>query len=442
VASLLLRAGRIIDPAADRDEAGDLRIDDGRIVAVGPADASCGAPGRAADRTLDCTGLLVVPGLIDLHVHLREPPVPGAQAADLAETIASGAAAAVAGGFTTICAMPNTQPPIDGPEAVARYIARGREAALARVLPVGCLTRGRAGREPADLAAMRGAGAAMFSDDGADVADPKVFEAALALAARVGAPVSCHCEDAALAAGGVMNDSPMATALGLPGIPAEAEEAAVERACAAAARTRCRVHIAHVSTAGAVEIIRRAKARGTPVTAEVTPHHLALTDEALRRRDAVFKVNPPLRSGHDLDALLAAVRDGTIDCLATDHAPHTAAAKARRLAEAPSGMIGLESALGVWARVLVNRAGLGWPALVRMLTAAPARVLGIEAGTLAAGAVADVTVIDPRAAWTIDPAAFASRARNCPFAGWEVRGKVMVTIVGGKVVYQAPGIQG
>ena len=435
MASLLLRGGRIIDPAADRDDVGDLLIQDGRVAAVGrPRDAT---PGAAPDRTLDCTGLLVVPGFIDLHVHLREPPLPDADDAALPETIATGAAAAVAGGFTTVCAMPNTQPPIDSAQAVTRYLERGRAVGLARVLPVGCMTRGRQGRAPADLEAMRKAGAVMFSDDGTDVADPKVFEEVLVRAAKMGVAVSCHCEDVAIAANGVMNDSPMAMALGLPGIPPEAEETAVARACAAAARTGCHVHVAHVSTAGAVEIVRRAKAAGAPVTAEAAPHHLTLTDDALASRDTVFKVNPPLRSGHDIDALIAGVRDGTIDCLATDHAPHTAAAKARRLAEAPPGMIGLESALGVYVPALVEAGVLSWPGLIRMLTANPARILGIAGGTLAVGAVADVTVVAPRAAWTIDPGKFASRARNCPFAGWEARGRAAITLVGGNVAYEA-----
>jgi len=447
---LLLAGGRLIDPASGRDGPGVLLIERRRIAAVGPA----GTLGPA-DRTLDCRGRLVVPGLIDLHVHLREPPFfadhqearatqhgarrvsrPAAHVPDLPETIATGAAAAVAGGFTAVCAMPNTLPPVDSAEAVGYYLERARQANLARVLPVGCMTRGRAGREPADLAAMRRAGAVAFSDDGSDVADAAVFEQVLREAARLGVPVLCHCEDAALAAGGVINDGPLATALGLPGIPPEAEEVAVDRACDLAARTGCHVHICHVSTEGAVEVVRRAKAAGVPVTAEAAPHHLALTDEALAGRDTVFKVSPPLRSGHDVDAVLAGVRDGTIDCLATDHAPHLAAAKARRLAEAPPGMIGLESALPVYVRALVEPGLLTWPQLAARLTLGAARVLGIEGGTLGVGAPADVTVIDPGAPWTIEPEQFRSAARNCPFAGWQVRGRVMMTLVGGKVVFQ------
>jgi dihydroorotase len=441
---LLLAAGRIIDPASARDGPGDVLIEGRRIAAIKP-------PGQAgqADRTIDCRGRLVTPGLIDLHVHLREPPVseslaggaqqvgrPAGKDADLPETIATGAAAAVAGGFTTVCAMPNTQPPVDSAEAVAYYLHRARQANLARVLPVGCMTRGRAGREPADLAAMRRAGAAAFSDDGSDVADDAVFERVLRDAARLGAPVLCHCEDAALASGGVINDGPLATALGLPGIPPEAEETAVRRACDAAARTACRTHICHVSTEGAVQVVRRAKDAGAPVTAEASPHHLSLVEEALASRNAVFKVSPPLRSGHDVDAILAGVRDGTIDCLATDHAPHAAAAKARRLAEAPPGMIGLESALPVYVRALIETGILTWPELVARMTINAARVLGIEAGTLAVGAQADVTVIDPEVRWTINPEQFASRARNCPFAGWEVRARVVMTLVGGRIAYE------
>jgi dihydroorotase len=449
---LRLAGGRIIDPASGRDEVADLLIEDGRIQTAGPAARAVPANPSAAlgaGHTVDCAGRLVVPGFIDLHVHLREPPFytglrPGVarlgrgeagSGEDLAETIASGAAAAVAGGFTSVCAMPNTQPPLDSADAVAWYIETGRKAALARVLVVGCMTRGRAGRQVADLEAMRTAGAVAFSDDGSDVPDAAVFEHALREAARLGAPVLCHCEDASLAEGGVINDGPLATALGLPGIPPEAEDVAVQRACEAAARTGCRTHICHVSTADAVRLIRRAKAAGAPVTAEATPHHLALTAESLTSRDPVFKVNPPLRSGHDVDAVLEGVRDGSIDCLATDHAPHTAAAKARCLAEAAFGMIGLESALPVYVRALVEPGLLTWPELVAKLTVNPARILGIEAGTLAVGARADVTVIDPDAPWTIDPSRFASRARNCPFAGWQVRGRVVMTLVGGRIVY-------
>jgi len=428
---ILLAGGRIIDPASRRDAPCDLLIEDDRIAAVG----DLGEAGEA-ETVLDCTGLLVVPGLIDLHVHLREAPFSDNPDA-FAETVASGAAAAVAGGFTTVCAMPNTTPPIDSADAVAWYVTRGTEANLARVLPVGCMTRRRDGRLPADLAAMRDAGACAFSDDGADVADDAVFEQVLREAARIGMPAFCHCENAAVADGGILHDSPLATALGLPGLSRDAEDVAVARACDAAQRTGCRVHIQHVSTEGAVEAVRRAKADAAPVTAEATPHHLTLTVDALAGRDTVFKVNPPLRTGHDVDAVLAAVRDGTIDCLATVYDPHTREAKARRLAEAAFGMIGLESALGVYATTLVETPLMTWPELIDRMTTAPARVLGIDAGTLAVGARADVTVIDPAARWTIDPERFASKARNCPFAGREVKGRVVRTLVGGRVVYEA-----
>jgi len=430
---ILLAGGRIIDPACGRDAPGDLLIENDRIAAIG----DIGTIGTA-HTVLDCAGLLVVPGLIDLHVHLREAPFSD-NPDDFAETIASGAAAAVAGGFSTVCAMPNTVPPIDSADAVAWYVERARGADLARVLPVGCLTRRRQGRAPADLAAMRDAGACAFSDDGADVADDAVFERVLRNAARIGMPVLCHCENADVAADGVLHDSPIATALGLPGRARDAEDVAVARACDAARRTGCRVHIQHVSTEGAVETVRRAKADGAPVTAEATPHHLTLTVDALAGRDPVFKVNPPLRTGHDVDAVLTGVRDGTIDCLATDHAPHTAEAKARRLAEAPFGIIGLESALGVWATTLIETPLMTWPELMERLTAAPARALGIDAGSLAVGARADITVIDPGARWTIDPERFASRARNCPFAGRQVKGRAVRTLVGGRVVYEAAG---
>ncbi|MFO8013570.1 MAG: dihydroorotase [Phycisphaerae bacterium] len=431
---LLLTGGRIIDPFAERDAPGDLRIAGDRIAAVTDPGA-----GGDADETVDCTDLLVVPGLVDPHVHLREPPpVAGTEPADdLPETIATGAAAAVAGGFTTVCAMPNTRPPIDSPEAVSAYVARGRAAGLARVLVAGCLTRGREGREMADLEGMRDAGAAAFTDDGADVADDAVFAACLSEAARLHLPVLCHCEDASLAAGGVLHEGPLATMLGLPGIPRDAEDVAVRRACRAAERTGCRVHIMHVSTEGAVNQVREAKRWRAPVTAEATPHHLSLVADDLAGRDTVFKVNPPLRSGHDADAVLAGVRDGTIDCLASDHAPHTAAAKARPLAEAPPGMIGLESALAIYIDAFIHTPVLPWLGLVDRLTLGPARALGLEPPALAEGAPADVTVIDPAARWTIDPERFASRARNCPFAGREVGGRVVRTIVAGRTVYEA-----
>jgi len=436
---LMLTGGRIIDPATGRDETGDLLIEGGRIARVGPA----GKLGPA-DRTIDCRGRIVSPGFIDPHVHFREPPVAraaskvgGADLAALPETIETGAASAVGGGFTTVCAMPNTNPPMDSGEAVAYYIRRGRETGLARVLPIGAMTRRRAGREPADLDAMKAAGAVAFSDDGSDVADERVFRKVLESVAKIGGVAICHCEDARLAAGGIVNDGPMTLALGLPGIPSEAETAAVERACRASTVAGCRVHVAHVSTAGAVESLRRAKSAGAPVTAEATPHHLALTHEALRGRESVFKVNPPLRSASDVAAVIEAVRDGTIDCLATDHAPHTAAAKAKGLVAAPPGMIGLESALPVYVRALVEPGVLDWPDLIARLTVNPARVLGLPYGTLAVGAAADVTVIDPDEPWVIDPAHFASRARNCPFAGWEVRGRVKWTLVAGRIVYES-----
>jgi len=429
----LLSGGRIIDPVSRRDAPGDVVIDGDRIAAV----TDPGAGGEAETR-IDCTGLLVLPGLVDPHVHLREPPpAPGRQtprAEPLAETIATGAAAAVAGGFTTVCAMPNTLPPVDSAEAVAAYIARGRETAAAHVFVAGCLTRGREGRDVADLEGMRRAGAVAFTDDGSDVADDAVFEACLAEAARLAAPVLCHCEDAALAGDGAVHAGPTAKRLALPGIPREAEDAAVRRACLAAERTGCRVHVMHVSTAGAVEQVRRAKARGAPVTAEATPHHLALTADALAGGDAVFRVNPPLRSRRDVTAVRAGVRDGTIDCLASDHAPHPASAKARPLAEAPPGMIGLESALAIYIDTFIRTQGLDWLDLADRLTLGPARALALVPPALAAGAPADVTVIDPSARWRIEPDRFASRARNCPFAGREVCGRAARTLVAGRTV--------
>ncbi len=427
--ALLLTGGRLVDPAAGLDTVGDLLLDAGRVRAVGDIGT---APEGA--RRIDCAGRLVVPGLVDLHIHLREPPE-GDPPADLAETVATGAAAAAAGGFTAVCAMPNTTPPLDTPDRVSAYIARGQAAGAARVYPVAAMTRGRAGAEPADLAAMKEAGAVACSDDGDDVADPAVFDAVCRAAARAGLVVICHCEDAALAGEGVMHAGPVAETLGVPGIPPEAESAAVRRACQAAARLGCRVHVAHVSTAASVEAIRRAKAAGAPVTAEATPHHLALTDAALAGGDALFKVNPPLRGEADVAAVVEAIVDGTIDAIATDHAPHPMAAKALPLADAPAGLVGLETAVAVAARVLVACGRLTWPELIDRMAARPAAVLGLPGGTLAIGSPADVTVLDPEARWRIEPARFVSRARNCPFTGWDVAGRAVLTVVAGRVVF-------
>lgn len=421
--TLLIRGGRALDPAGKLDRTADVLVRDGRIASVGE---DLKAPKDAW--VYDADGRLVVPGLLDLHAHLREP---GARAAG---TIASESEAAVRGGFATVLAMPNTDPPADSEAAISRVLRRGREAGFANVLPVGCITRGRAGKEIAEMERLARAGAVAFSDDGSDVVDDGLMRRALECARATGRPVLAHCEDAALAAGGVMHAGAVSVRLGLSGQPAAAEEAAVERNVRLAEITGGRLHVCHVSTAGSVEIIRRAKARGAPVTAEVTPHHLLLTDEACADLDPVAKVNPPLRTARDAEALLAGLLDGTIDAIATDHAPHAAEDKEMEFEAAAFGMNGLESAVGVLLTKLVQTGKVSVEVLVERLTAGPARVIGRpEAASLCEGADANVTVIDPETAWTIDAAVFRSAGRNCPFQGLPVVGRAVLVVAGGRV---------
>jgi dihydroorotase len=369
----------------------------------------------------------VTPGLIDMHVHLREPGF------EHKETIATGAAAAVAGGFTTVAAMANTSPVNDTPEITRWLIARAAEVALARVLPIAAVTERLAGERLTDFAALREAGAVAFSDDGMPIMSPHVMREALIAARRVGAPVITHAEDRTLACGGVMHAGPVADRLGLPGVPDEAETAMVARDCALAAETGAHVHVAHISTATAVAAVRAAQHAGTRVTAEATPHHFTLDAEAVARHGTLAKMNPPLRTDADVAAVRAGLADGTLAVIASDHAPHHADEKARGMADAPFGIVGLETTVGL-ALALVHAGVVSASAAIRALTIAPARVLGIDAGRLAAGAVADVTLIDPERRWTVDPAAFRSRSRNTPFGGLALRGKALAVCLGGRVV--------
>ncbi|MFO0972372.1 MAG: dihydroorotase [Phycisphaerae bacterium] len=420
--SLLVRGGRVIDPASGHDAVADLLIVEGRIHTLGRAR-------EPAAVTLDAAGLIVCPGLIDMHVHLREP------GNEEEETIASGTAAAVAGGFTSVACMPNTQPPLDNEGAIESIFRQAARSASCNVFPIGALTKGRAGRELAEMGQMVRAGAVAFSDDGCGIASSAVMLRALQYAGMFGRTVIQHCEDAELAAGGCMHAGPTATRLGLPGIAAAAEELMVQRDLLLAGLTGTRYHVAHISTRTAVRLVREAKAAGAPVSAEVTPHHLLLTDEACATFDTRFKVNPPLRSAADVEACVAGVVDGTIDCLCTDHAPHAADEKALDFPAAPFGMVGLESAVATSLRALVEPGRIDWPRWVALWTINPARALQIDRGTLAPGAVADVTVIDPQEAWTIDPAAFRSLSRNTPFAGWSVLGRAVLTLVAGRPKY-------
>ncbi|MBU4459058.1 MAG: dihydroorotase [Verrucomicrobia bacterium] len=419
--NLIIAGGRVVDPAAGTDAPGEIWIADGRIVAPG-------AFVRTDATVLDASGRLVAPAFIDLHVHLREP------GNDAAETIASGTRAAAAGGFQTVVAMPNTRPPLDDPGLVRFQIETARAAGFAAVVPSACLTKGRMGTEVADLEALAAAGAGVFTDDGSTVMDDTVMREAMRRAAALGIAVMDHAQDRDAERRGVMHEGARSRQLGLPGIPSGAETRIVERDIHLAREAGCRLHIQHISGHEALTAVCRAAADGVPVTAEVTPHHLALCDDDIREPDPNFKMNPPLRSARDREALEAAVADGRITCLATDHAPHTAEAKARGFLHAPFGIIGLETAIGVtWERLV--RAGkmtaLDW---VRRWTSGPAAVLRRPPPSLAAGTPANVVLIEVDAEWTVDPSAFFSRSRNTPFAGWTLHARPVTTIHKGQVV--------
>jgi len=421
---LTIQNGRVIDPASGIDDLRDLAIDKGFV-------AKLSAPGKCgkARRTIDAKGKIVCPGLIDLHVHCREP------GHEDEETIATASAAAVAGGFTTICAMPNTHPPVDDETAVQYVIQRAARANLARVLPVGCITKGRQGKELAEMGLMTEAGAVAFSDDGDGVASALVMQRAMQYAEMIGVGLQQHCQDAELM-GGVMNSGAVAVRLGLGGIAASGEQIMLRRDLELVKRTGCRYHVMHVSSAGSVELIRQAKAEGLPVTAEATPHHLLLTDAACMSFDPNYKVNPPIRGAEDVEALRAGVADGTIDCLASDHAPHADEEKELEFALAPFGIISLDCALGLYAKALIGSKLCDWPQVIAAMTINPARVIDRPLGRLETGSVADITIIDPNKRWSVKVGSFASKARNCPYDGWKLRGRAVATIVGGHVKFE------
>lgn len=427
---LLLSRGRILDASQGIDREGDVLVADGRIARVAPGgsiDVPQGTP------RIDCGGKIVAPGLIDPHVHLREP---GGEAK---ETIKTGTASAIAGGFTTVCCMPNTNPTIDTTTTVRFVQHAAREAASARVFVVAAATVGRKGEQLAPMAAMADAGAVAFSDDGDGIANPAMMRRVLEVCASLGKTFMQHCQDHQLAEGGVMNEGPTATRLGLLPWPREAEEIMLERDVRLNRGPRARYHAQHLSSGGSAEILRRGRADGIPVSGEVSPHHLLLTDLACDGYDTLAKMNPPLRGKSDIAELKKAVADGTIDVLATDHAPHTAAEKARDFASAPFGIIGLDCALALYAKALIDDGVIGWPRMIELMTRTPAELCGLIGqglGTLREGAPGDVTVIDPDLEWTIDVASFASKSRNCPFDGWKVRGRATATIVGGRVLMQ------
>ena len=420
--TLLIINGTVLDPSRAFERRADVLIRDGKVAAVG---VNLGK----ADVVVDAAGRYVTPGLIDVHVHFREP------GDEEEETVASGTAAAVAGGFTTVCCMPNTKPALDNEGQVEFIIREGQRAGLANVYPVGAITKGREGKELAELGSMRQRGAIAFSDDGVGVADASVMRKAMQYAKMFDAVLMQHCEEPTLS-GGSMHAGLVSTTLGLGGIPAEAEQLMISRDLLLNRTIGCRYHVQHVSTAGSVELIRRAKRDGQPVTAEVTPHHLLLTDEACRGYDTNYKMNPPLRTPADVKACIEGVKDGTIDILATDHAPHLAEEKELEFPYAPFGIIGLECALPLYVKVLVQPGHVDWMRLVDLMSTRPASLVGLPKGTLRDGADADVTIIDPNLNSTVEVDQFASKSRNCPFHGWQVTGRAVMTIVGGDIKWE------
>ena len=427
---VVLRGGRVIDPSQRIDATGDLVLSDGKIDSF---ETAAGATYGDDVRVVDCSGLVVSPGFIDVHCHLREP------GREDVETIATGARAAAVGGFTAVCAMPNTQPVTDNQAAVGFVLRQGQAASAARVHPIGAISLGQEGRALAEFGEMVGAGAVAVSDDGRPVASAHLMRTALEYARTFGIPVADHCEEPTLATGGAMNEGIVSARLGLKGIPAEAEEIMVIRDILLARRTGGHVHLCHMSTKGSVELIRWGKERGIRVTAEACPHHLSLTEDEVNGYNTNAKMNPPLRTADDVEAIREAVRDGTIDLVATDHAPHHYDEKEREFADAPNGIVGLETALAVVMKWLVKPGIIDLPTLIDRMSVSPASTFKLPGGSLRRGSVADVTVFDPGREWKVDPARFASKGRNSPYAGHTLQGVVMCTIVGGRIVHQAAG---
>jgi dihydroorotase len=416
--------GRVIDPSQNIDQVADLWLENDRIVGIGPQMRP------RADRTIDATSKIVCPGLIDMHVHLREP------GREDDETIATGTAAAVAGGVTSVACMPNTEPPIDT-QADAEFMRmQAHRAGHANVFPIGTISKNREGKELAEIGGLVEGGAVAFTDDGSPVVNSELMRRALEYAKMFDKAILSHSEDLELTRDGVMHEGLVSLQLGLKGMPAAGEEIMVYREIALAEMTGGRMHILHVSTAGSVELIRQAKLRGARVTGEACPHHITLTDESLRTFDSNFKMAPPLRTQRDVEALLHGLVDGTIEVLATDHAPHAREKKMREFDQTPNGIIGLETFLPVCIKALIDTKLLTWAQMIAKMTINPAQVLSIDRGTLQVGRPADVTIIDPDVEWTIDPTKFYSKSRNCPFAGWKVRGRAHVVIVGGKIRYE------
>ena len=420
---ILIQNGRVIDPSQDMDRVTNLLISDGRI-----AEYDAAPDGEAT--VIDARGKIVAPGLIDMHVHLREPGF------EEDETIETGTAAALAGGFTSILCIPNTEPPIDTQGTVEFIHERADRADNCIVLVAACASKNREGKELAEIGQLAEAGAVAFTDDGSPVHDVELMRRALEYCRMFDKPVLSHAEIGELSKNGVMHAGMTSMVLGLAGIPAAAEDVMVSRDIALAEATGGRLHVMHISTANSVEALRRAKARGVCVTAEATPHHFSLCDESLRTFDTNYKMNPPLRGQEHVEAVIAGLADGTIDAIASDHAPHSKEKKMQDIDRAPFGIVGLETSLGLVITKLIEPGLLDWPTVIRKMSLAPAQILGIDKGTLAIGAAADVTIIDPKAEWTVDPAEFRSKSANTPFAGWKLTGRADTVIVGGKIKFQ------
>lgn len=420
---ILIKGGHVIDPGRVNGVA-DVLIEHGKISAVGPTLA---VPAGAT--VIQAAGQLVVPGFVDLHVHFREPGF------EYKETIQSGTEAAVAGGFTTVCAMPNTNPVNDNQAVTEFMLERAKAAGNAHLYPIGAITKRSEGKELAEIGDLRRAGCVAISDDGKPVMNSLVMRRAMEYARAFDVPVVDHCEDLHLSEGGCMNEGVISTELGLPGIPSAAEDVMVARNVSLAELTGARLHLAHISTAGSVRMVREAKARGLKVTAEACPHHFTLTEELTRGYNTHAKMNPPLRTSQDVQAIKKGLRDGTIDVIATDHAPHATQEKQQEFTEAPFGIVGLETALPL-TLALVEEGVLTLESAVDKLATAPAKAFSLNAGTLAVGAPADVAIVDPGLEWEVDPSRFRSKSRNTPFAGWKVKGRVTTTIVSGRVVFE------
>jgi len=427
MSSLLIKGGHVVSPADQIDGELDVLIESGVVRRIAP---QISAP---ADEIMDATGKAVSPGFLDLHVHLREP------GGEISETMETGLAAAVAGGFTTVCPMPNTKPAIDRPDLVRAMLEKSQRIGLARVLPIAAVSIASQGESLADLHALATAGAVGFSDDGRPVKTAGLLRRALKVTREINVPLMDHCEDPSLSALGVINEGEVSKQLNVRGIPNTSEDVCVARDLIVAEAAGAHLHVCHVSTARAIDLVRQAKRRGVRVTCEATPHHFTLTDQAVLEHGANAKVNPPLRSALDVEAVVAGLQDGTVDAIATDHAPHAPELKAKPLgSDSPFGLIGLETALGLALTRLVHTGKISMWHLVSLLSTNPARVVNQPYGRLTVGAPADLTIFDPLLEWTYHAARGRSKSRNSPFEGWQLKGAVLATVVGGKIVYRRP----